>query len=101
MKDGLCKDIRKSARGPMSGLKAAIGRTRVVRGAYVDASGGSHACDGPGRTFKEGAVIETITQTTSTRMVRRIVREAEGRSLESIILGIVSSDPFQMRRAES
>jgi hypothetical protein len=33
--------------------------------------------------------------------IRRIVREAKSESLESIILGIVLSEPFQYRRAES
>jgi hypothetical protein len=32
--------------------------------------------------------------------IRRIVREARNESLESLILGIVSSDPFQYRRVE-
>jgi hypothetical protein len=48
-------------------------------------------------TYALGRGTEYYDQPT----IRRIVREAPGQSLESIILGIVSSDPFQMRRAES
>ena len=33
--------------------------------------------------------------------IRRIVRDAKAQSLESLILGIVLSEPFQYRRAES
>ena len=48
-------------------------------------------------TYALGRGTEYYDQPT----IRKIVREAPGKSLESIILGIVSSDPFQLRRAES
>jgi hypothetical protein len=48
-------------------------------------------------TYALGRGIEYYDYPT----IRNIVRGAQGQSLESLILGIVSSDPFQMRRAES
>src|SRR5262249_50305248 len=44
--------------------------TRNVCGAYVDAQGVAHDCEGPGRTFQEGAQVCRDVGTTTTRMVK-------------------------------
>jgi hypothetical protein len=46
-------------------------------------------------TYALGRGVEYYDRPT----IRKIVREADGQSLESLILGIVTSDAFQMRRA--
>src|SRR5262249_31130363 len=43
---------------------------RELKGAYVDASGQGYDCEGPGRTFQEGANVCTTTTTTTCRMVK-------------------------------
>ena len=50
-------------------------------------------------TFALGRGVEHIDQPA----IRRILRDAEpdGYRLSSLVLGIVRSAPFQMRRAES
>jgi hypothetical protein len=49
--------------------------SRQVCGAYVDEKGVAHDCEGPGRTFKEGAQICRDVCETTTRMVQETVRK--------------------------
>jgi hypothetical protein len=44
--------------------------TRNVCGAYVDAQGVAYECEGPGRTFQEGAQVCRDVCTTTCRMVK-------------------------------
>jgi hypothetical protein len=48
---------------------------RNVRGAYVDAQGLGHECDGPGRTFKECAVARKLIPYTVCRNVTCIEKK--------------------------
>ncbi len=45
---------------------------RIARGAYVDAAGAGHDCDGPGRSFKEGAIARKSVPYTVRKLVRTV-----------------------------
>lgn len=45
---------------------------RIARGAYVDAAGAGHECDGPGRSFREGAVARKTVPYTVRKMVQTV-----------------------------
>src|SRR5207245_348003 len=73
--------------------------TRCVRGAYVDEKGDAHTSEGPGRSFKEGAVARTTHTTTSCRMVQeQLVKKVQYMVWENVTEECVKKVPYQVCR---
>jgi hypothetical protein len=60
---------------------------RIAVGAYVDDKGVGHESDGPGRTFKEGAVARKNITHTVTRMVTTIEKKMVTTSVPRLARG--------------
>jgi hypothetical protein len=73
--------------------------TRCVRGAYVDDKGQAHAQAGPGRDFREGAVIRSTYTTTSCRMVpKQMTKKVQYTVWETVSEECVKKVPVQVCR---
>jgi hypothetical protein len=73
--------------------------SRCAKGAYVDDKGVGHATEGPGRNFVEGAKYETVTTTTSCRMVReQVVRKVQYTVCETVMEKQVKKVSYQVSK---
>jgi len=73
--------------------------SRCARGAYVDAQGCGHNCEGPGRTFQEVAQFRHTTTTTSCRMVQeRVVKKVPYCVWENVVEKQIKQVPYQVCR---
>jgi hypothetical protein len=65
---------------------------RCVRGAYVDDKGVAYECDGPGRTFKECAVVHKSIPYTVTKMVTSIEKHSVPYTVSRCVRGAYVDD---------